>query len=375
MFKYGFFAVGLCLLFTSALSQSSSQLDGASAAGFWSNAANPNEHFELRADGQFSIDENGQHHEGTWDLHGNTLALHFSPSSIAKAQWDGQAFIDNEQKRWVRATLTPASPSQSVASPSVSAPKAPAAHAQSGDQKAVLQEKLNSQFKVTKLTDDKTDIVTAGSVLVLHKDGLLMFSIDTKVPPTSTYKDGKLSMGFGTTFATNLALGQLQPGANCGNVPQRKFVAGEKFWIVGSAVKDDGLIIVVYSDPYQDVRYYGQVKFPFPKHNMPPAEDVWKTISEVVTAQPDDNAAGTAPPPAPVQEAPPQQSMAPIAPPPPPPDAPPPAPKTIKLGQPKDQVVTIFGQPTKVVKLGAKEIDYYPGMKITFVNNKVTDVQ
>jgi hypothetical protein len=55
--------------------------------------------------------------------------------------------------------------------------------------------------------------VTAGSVLVLHKDGLLMFSIDTKVPPTSTYNDGKLSMGFGATRATNLALGQKQPGA------------------------------------------------------------------------------------------------------------------------------------------------------------------
>src|ERR1035441_702805 len=50
------------------------------------------------------------------------------------------------------------------------------------------------------------------------------------------------------------------------------------------------------------------------------------------------------------------------SPPPPPRDAPPPAPKTIKLGQPKDQVVAIFGQPTKVAKLGAKEIDYYPDM-------------
>jgi len=28
-----------------------------------------------------------------------------------------------------------------------------------------------------------------------------------------------------------------------------------------------------------------------------------------------------------------------------------------------------------VVKLGTKEIDVYPDMKVTFVNNKVTDVQ
>ena len=35
----------------------------------------------------------------------------------------------------------------------------------------------------------------------------------------------------------------------------------------------------------------------------------------------------------------------------------------------------LFGAPTKIVKLGTKEIDYYPDMKVTFVNNKVTDVQ
>ena len=37
--------------------------------------------------------------------------------------------------------------------------------------------------------------------------------------------------------------------------------------------------------------------------------------------------------------------------------------------------MAIFGQPSKVVKLGTKEIDVYPDMKVTFVNNKVTDVQ
>ena len=67
--------------------------------------------------------------------------------------------------------------------------------------------------------------------------------------------------------------------------------------------------------------------------------------------------------------------MAPLAPPPPPPDAPPAAPKTIEKGQTKDVVVAILGQPSKVIKLGTKEIDVYPDMKVTFINNKVTDVQ
>lgn len=259
---------------------------------------------------------------------------------------------------------------QLVASPLVSAAAVAAAQGQSGDQKALLQEKLNSQFKLTKLTADNTDIVTAGSVLVLHKDGLLMCSLDTRVPPTSTYKNGKVSLGFGADLAWSLQLGR-----NSSEVPQRKFVAGEKFWVTGFTIQEDGVVFKFYSDPYQDVRYYGQLKFPFPKHVMPPADEELKNIAEVLTVQPDDNAAENAPPSAPTQEAPPQQALAPIPPPPPPADAPPPAPKTISLGQTKDMVVAIFGQPTKVAKLGAKEIDYYPDMKVTFLHNKVTDVQ
>jgi hypothetical protein len=38
-------------------------------------------------------------------------------------------------------------------------------------------------------------------------------------------------------------------------------------------------------------------------------------------------------------------------------------------------VVAAFGQPEKMVKLGAKEIYYYKDLKVTFVNGKVTDVQ
>jgi hypothetical protein len=68
-------------------------------------------------------------------------------------------------------------------------------------------------------------------------------------------------------------------------------------------------------------------------------------------------------------------ATAPIEPPPPPPDAAPPAPKTISLGQTPTQVSAILGPPQKIAHLGAKEIDYYPDMKVVFVNGKVTDIQ
>src|ERR1700722_3333581 len=153
---------------------------------------------------------------------------------------------------------------------------------QGQDQKAEIQQRLASQFALTKTTADKTDVVTPGSILVLKKDGLIMFSLDAKVPATTTYKDGKLSMSFGDAMATSLVLGGNQTASN---VPQRKFVAGEKFWITSYSVTDKHVILLVYSDPINDVRYYGQIKFPFQKHSIPPADDVLKTIAEVLTVE------------------------------------------------------------------------------------------
>jgi hypothetical protein len=256
---------------------------------------------------------------------------------------------------------------QVLASPLVPTGPPPVPQAATGDQKALLQQKLNSQFQLVKTTADGSDIVKAGSVLVLQKDGLLMCNLDTRIPPTSSYKGGKISFGFGAALAWEMELGT----TNSNDVPQRKFVAGEKFWVKNIDVQDDGVIFDFYSDPYQDVRYHGKLKFPFPKHTMPSADDEMKTIAEAITVQPDDNAAASAPAPAPAQSS----KMADIPPPPPPPDAPPPQPKTITLGMTKEQVVAIFGQPKSIANLGTKEIDNYPDMKVTFVKGKVADVQ
>jgi hypothetical protein len=146
-------------------------------------------------------------------------------------------------------------------------------------------------------------------------------------------------------------------------------------------VRNEGVIFRFYSDPYDGVRYYGDLVFPFNKKSMPSPEEMLKTIAEVVTVDSANNsssatATANAEPPAspPAQETQGQPLPA-IAPPPPPPDAPPAQPKTISKGQTRDQVVTIMGQPQKVVNLGTKEIDYYPDMKVIFVNGKVSDVQ
>jgi hypothetical protein len=244
--------------------------------------------------------------------------------------------------------------------------------AQGQDRKNDIEKRLDSQFTLTKLTADGTDIVTAGSIVVLHKGGFIMAPLDNEYPPTNTYANGSFSMG----FASTVGLGHFikSRGDIAASTKQRKFVADEKFFITSIKVSDDGVVLGCYSDPYSDVRYHGQMKFAF-KHGVPPPDDVINVIAEAVTVAPADKDSAAAAP-APAAPAPtPAAAIAPIAPPPPPADAPPPPPKTIKIGQTRDDVIAAFGQPTKIIKLATKEIDTYPDMKVTFVHGKVSDVQ
>lgn len=237
-----------------------------------------------------------------------------------------------------------------------------------------VENKLYGTFKLTQTTADKTDIVTAGSILELHKGGLQMSSINASVPPTFQYKDGRLQMTGGSAWGGLLMGGK--DGSTASDIPKRMFVPGEKIWITGIKVQQDSVVLAVYSDPYNDIRYYGQLKFPFPiKKVVPPVDDVMKMIAEVVTVVPSDNAAAQASAPASMPSSAPAAPIQAIAPPPPPPDQPPAAPKTVSLGQTKDVVIAILGQPSKDIKLSAKEILVYPDMKVILVGGKVSDVQ
>lgn len=51
------------------------------------------------------------------------------------------------------------------------------------------------------------------------------------------------------------------------------------------------------------------------------------------------------------------------------------APPTVQQGQNFAQVESILGAPVRVARLGAKVVYYYSGMKVVFLNGKVSDVQ
>jgi hypothetical protein len=69
-------------------------------------------------------------------------------------------------------------------------------------------------------------------------------------------------------------------------------------------------------------------------------------------------------------------ALPPIVPPPPPDDAPHAPPKTISIGQTEGDVVAIFGEPERIVRLDMKVVFYYRDFgKVIFVDGKVADVQ
>jgi hypothetical protein len=222
-------------------------------------------------------------------------------------------------------------------------------------QNADLQKQLEATYPLTKSTADRSDVVTAGAVLVLQKDNLQMCKSNMPIPTKNFYKNGSINQGGFMSVLNKLGNASLGGGDDANTI--RKFVAGEKFWVTRIQVEGDGVTFTFLSDPFQDARYEATLKFPYAKGQAPSADDVLATIAQVIKV--DGDTGGGAP-------APEQQAAA---------DAPAAAPKTISIGQTKDEVVQNFGQPTKVVQLGKKEIDYYTDMKVTFTNNKVTNVE
>ena len=268
---------------------------------------------------------------------------------------------------------------------------------------SAIQKKLESEYKLTRVNYDKSDIVTAGDIVVLQKDKVLMLAASSTANPCkNTYKDGQIKQSGPCSANEKMkkfsALKSHIPGAS--SVPDspssHTYVTGEKFWVtkfeVRDAGKDPGITISFFTDAVSDVRYATTLLIPFGAFTPTP-DQALKLVQEVITVAPAEDAkkddkekkgdkapaaaqsqqdaapasepAAPAPAPAP---APAEAAPAPIAPPPPPP-------AEVNLGQTVDQVVAALGQPQRTAKVGTKEIYFYNGMKVTFVNGKVKDVE
>lgn len=255
--------------------------------------------------------------------------------------------------------------------------------------KGDIQQKLEAKYSLTTANADWTDVATAGAVLQLKKDNLMLLDASAGKPFSNSYKDGKLTQSLKDKLQYKSVPGR--PTA------AKEFLAGKKLWVTNIEVKDNGVFFELFTDAIGNARYRAQVEFPFAKGTIPSGDEVERMVGEVFAVVPQAPAEQTASatsapaPPAEPAPAPPaaDQAPPPIAPPPPPaadeapppippPPPPPPeeAPKTVRLGMTADEVIGIMGQPVTKADRGAKGlILIYKDVKITLVNGKVTDIQ
>jgi hypothetical protein len=226
-----------------------------------------------------------------------------------------------------------------------------------------LQQMLVAQYPPATPTPDGSDLVAAGAVLVLQKDNLLMRTAINNliqmnghgvasIPVSNTYANGVIKQSGLSGFLAKMAMSG--PGANT-QTDNHRFNSGEKLWVIKIEAATDGVVFTLLSDPINGQRYHGLLTFPIARNSAPPPEQILATVAEALKvdaeSQPQDAADTSATA-----------------------DAAPDQPKTLAIGQTKSQVLTLFGQPTRVAQMGGKEIDFYPDMKVTFVNSKVVDI-
>lgn len=159
------------------------------------------------------------------------------------------------------------------------------AAAQQSDWKSELQGKL-AAYEATKVTPDRTTIVTSGTKFTLLKGGLGLgvtsagkqyFHIDV-----NTYENGALKPEFPAV---------IQRRADRGDA--RILSAGEKVWIsnVYFLRKEDGVELELVTDPYQNVRYWGTLRFIVPKGTQPDPDAILASIREVLAPEESGDAA------------------------------------------------------------------------------------
>ena len=152
------------------------------------------------------------------------------------------------------------------------------------DDLGAIQKKLASEYAVTQPTADNTDIVTAGSILILQKSGLMLSPTTNTTLDQNTYRDGTIQAGAATKTKSFLHKFGSVPGIS--SVPgvgtvagtaatadsssggaSRTYVTGEKIWVTKVEVKTEGkdqeAVFTLFTDAVSDVRYRGTLKFLF----------------------------------------------------------------------------------------------------------------
>jgi hypothetical protein len=250
-----------------------------------------------------------------------------------------------------------------------------------------VEKRLEERYPTTSINAEG-GVVTQGVTLTLKKVGLNAGSKSTCV---NDYKDGKITLSGALSKGICGSAARKLPSAIClvptlcpaipVEVPQdpgtRPFARGETLYVTRIEVTDTVALTLV-SDPINNVTYKAVLHLQPPKGSSLDFNQADQLISEVFTSSAAETPTSKAQPASSTKSE--GQSLStttepkfhPIEEPKAPTDAP--APEPIRLGMSIDQVVAILGQPAKLVDLDTKKIYSYPKLKVTFVNDKVSDV-
>lgn len=227
-----------------------------------------------------------------------------------------------------------------------------------------LDADLRQQFKPTKfaVAGGQLQPVDQGTILVVKKGGIRAYPPTMMVLATNKVQDGNVETPKDNPF---LGPSLLLP------VDNRVYVMK----VTPDVKKDRVILIVMQCDQCNGAQapsfFKAQIAFQFPQGWLAGA-DAGQVADAVAQVLAPDNAGGDQNAQQQGQSgngaAPQQQASAEQA-------APAQQTQTIAKGQTEDQVIAAFGQPDKIVDLGAKKLYIYKDMKITFIGGKVADVQ
>jgi len=227
-----------------------------------------------------------------------------------------------------------------------------------------LQEQLAAQYKLVKMTSNGTVVVEPGTLLAVQKGGVLGVPFKAIAHCPAKFQDNALHPSTGFCAGMMKSVSQyFQRGSKV--YPLKIEVNLDKSKISFQVVSCDSCNGV---DPATGMK--GEVVFEFAKGYLekagaPAVEDTIGQVFSITTEEEQQQAqaqqGGQEQPAA--QQQPAAQAPAQAE------------PQTIQLGQTTDQVQAALGKPEKIVNLGTKQIYVYKDLKVTFLNNKVSDVQ
>lgn len=246
---------------------------------------------------------------------------------------------------------------------------------------STVESDLKKTYKLTTVQSDSTGLAVteAGTVLVIKKGGIRSYPPGDAVVLPNSFKDGAMKTAAAKTLGTAGKLGGHFgiPKAPDTQDNSRLLPLNEKVYFTKISVdaqKDIVHVYVVECDTCNSVQqpsnFKAWVDFQFPKGYISGGADAGQ-IADVIAQVFANDTGGGGDANAQQQAGGDQQqaAAAPAAP------DPPKQPQSIEKGQTEDQVVAAFGQPDKIVNLGAKKLYIYKDMKVTFIGGKVADVQ